>query len=88
MVIRGPVQSYLRSHMGSYVWGCMCLLWSSHSTINFQCIHAFSIVEAFQKVLVGVAQPLRGVVGAVGDAWSGYDIPLAEVVGLYSWGRL
>ena len=35
-----------------------------------------------------VAQPLRGVVGAVGDVWSRYAVPLAEVVGLYSLGHL
>ena len=35
-----------------------------------------------------VAQPLRGVVGVVRDVWSRYGVPLAEVVGLYSLGRL
>ena len=39
-------------------------------------------------MLVGVAQPFRGVVCTVGDARSGYDKPIAEVICLYSLGRL
>ena len=38
--------------------------------------------------LVWVAQPLRCVVGTVGDVWSWYDVTLAEVVRLHSLGRL